>query len=104
MFVLGSPDVDPHYRPKDLVCVKEAVPLTSSSSHSNAPPNAYPVTYPPVYYHSYDYYSTYPEVQSYDNMSSMYTAPHYVPMNYPEDVYPTNGPVMCPPLLPSNSQ
>lgn len=89
--------MDPHYRPKDLVGVKGSVQLTSSSSHNSyAPPNAYPVTYPPVYYHSYDYYGSYPDVQSYDNISSVYPAPHYVPINYTEE--------MCPPLLPSQSQ
>ncbi len=99
-------NIEPICRSKDVVYVKETVPATVPARPS-VPANVYPIPYPPfpppTYYQVYDYCGIYPEMQTFDNVGSVYPAPQLIPM-YSEEVYPPNGQIICQPLLPHHSQ
>lgn len=95
----------PVYRPKDMVYLKESGPI-NTSTFTTVPTSIYPMTYPAyspaMYYHSFDYCSSCPDMQSYDNVTPTYQVPQLIPIAYSDDLYQMNAQMYCQPMLPVN--
>lgn len=100
-------NIDSMYRPKEMIYIKDPVSINTPSL-PNVSTNIYPLTYPslppPVFYHSYDYCGACPGMQPYDNLTSVYQVPQMVPITYTDEVYQSNGQIICHPLLPNQTQ